>query len=677
MIFQLFFALSRCFQELKTCRRGKSSPSGEADFGPPKNFASSPATLTDYETLLKKNEETCKRYNFASGWSKVRVLGEGGYGKVFLLRKKKTKIARKVVLSQPSDCGFSPEEIIHIQMSHPNVLKLYCWEQKANVLCMNLEYCSRGDIASNLLKLDEKDAKSYFKQLLDGVAYIHLRGIVHRDLKPENLLVTKEKVLKISDFGLADFFIVNGKEIRLSETVGTESYMPPEVLQPRRKGYLGPPVDLWACGVIFFKLMTKRKPWSRADPNDEEYKIYTSMSFDIQVYPSLDEYIHSRFLCPMPLDYWGKVVVGIYCFKMIFQLFFALSRCFQELKTFRRGKSSPSGEADFGPPENFASSPATLTDCETLLKKNEETFKSYNFASGWTKVRVLGEGGYGKVFLLRKKKTKIARKVVLSQPSDCGFSPEEIIHIQMSHPNVLKLYCWEQKANVLCMNLEYCSRGDVASNLLNLDEKDAKSYFKQLLDGVAYIHLRGIVHRDLKPENLLLTKEKVLKISDFGLADFFIVNGKEIRLSETVGTESYMAPEVLQPRRKRYLGPPVDLWACGVIFFKLMTKRKPWSRADPNDEEYRMWVENRKGLYKKDGWKELNKALRTLLNLLLEPNPTQRIYGWRRIVSIDLTNRRIVGTNLCRTCAYVVIISDPDIGSTEPSSYGGTDVIHE
>ncbi|XP_076054402.1 serine/threonine-protein kinase Chk1-like [Oratosquilla oratoria] len=319
---------------------------------------------------------------------------------------------------------------------------------------------------------------------------------------------------------------------------------------------------------------------------------------------------------------------------MIFQLFFAVCRCFQELKNCRRGNTSTSKEPDFGGTENeenFASSPATLTDYESLLKKNEETCKRYNFASGWTKVRVLGEGGFGKVFLLRKKKTKIARKCVLSQPTEYGFSSEEIIHIQMSHPNVLKLYCWEQKANIVCFNLEYCSRGDSASHLIDLEEKDAKSYFKQLLDGVTYIHARGIVHRDLKPENLLVTKDKVVKISDFGLADFFIVNGKEIRLTEKVGTESYMPPEVLQTHRKRYQGPPVDLWACGIIFFKLMTKRKPWSRADLDDKEYKMWVENRKGLYKKDGWKELNKALRTLLNLLLEPNPTQRICGWRRV----------------------------------------------
>ncbi|XP_076054388.1 serine/threonine-protein kinase grp-like [Oratosquilla oratoria] len=253
-----------------------------------------------------------------------------------------------------------------------------------------------------------------------------------------------------------------------------------------------------------------------------------------------------------------RVVVGIYCFKMIFQLFFAVCRCFQDLKNYRRGNTSTSREPDFGGTENFASSPATLTDYESLLKKNEETCKRYKFASGWTKVRVLGEGGFGK-------------------------------------------------------------------------EKDAKCYFKQLLDGVTYIHARGIVHRDLKPENLLVTKDKVVKISDFGLADFFIVNGKEIRLTEKVGTESYMAPEVIQSHWKRYQGPPVDLWACGIIFLKLMTKRKPWSRADLDDKEYKMWVENRKGLYKKDGWKELNKALRTLLKLLLEPNPTQRICGWRRV----------------------------------------------
>ncbi|XP_076054392.1 serine/threonine-protein kinase Chk1-like [Oratosquilla oratoria] len=286
---------------------------------------------------------------------------------------------------------------------------------------------------------------------------------------------------------------------------------------------------------------------------------------------------------------------------MIFQLFFGLCHCFQELKNCRRGNSSTSREPDFGgaESENFASLPTTLTDFKSLLKKNEETCKRYNFASGWTKVRVLGEGGFGIVFLLRKKKTKIARKCVLSQPTEYGFSSEEIIHIQMSHPNVLKLYCWEQKANIVCFNLEYCSRGDIASHLIDLEEKDAKY--------------------------------KVVKISDFGLADFFIVNGKEIRLTEKVGTESYMPPEVLESQNKRYQGPPVDLWACGIIFFKLMTKRKPWSRADLDDNEYKLWVEERKGLYKKDGWKELNKALRTLLKLLLEPNPTQRICGWRRV----------------------------------------------
>ncbi|XP_076049461.1 serine/threonine-protein kinase Chk1-like [Oratosquilla oratoria] len=317
--------------------------------------------------------------------------------------------------------------------------------------------------------------------------------------------------------------------------------------------------------------------------------------------------------------------------KMILQEFFALCRYFQELSSNRRERTSKG--ADLDQTANFAKMPATPTDFAKVLKRNEEIVKHYNFSSGWTNVRVLGVGGFGKVFLLRNKrsKTRIACKVVLSQPLERGYSSEEIIHIQMTHANVLRLFCWEQKGNMLCLNLEYCSRGNLQSSLSDLNEEEVESYFKQLLDGVAYIHSRGVVHRDLKPENLLLTKDKVLKISDFGLADLFITDGEEVLVTGMVGTKSYMAPEVLRYKGKRYLGPPVDLWACGIILFNLMTTTKPWSRADPNDENYNMWVEKNEKIYNKDAWKKLNITSMTLLILLLEPNPVKRISGWKSL----------------------------------------------
>ncbi|XP_076059384.1 serine/threonine-protein kinase Chk1-like [Oratosquilla oratoria] len=318
---------------------------------------------------------------------------------------------------------------------------------------------------------------------------------------------------------------------------------------------------------------------------------------------------------------------------MIVQLFLALCRCLQEFNIRRKEKTATSRGMDFGRTTSFASMPATLTHCDKVLKENEETVNRYKFTSGWTRVGVLGQGGFGKVFLFEKEKTKalIARKVVSHRPSERGFRSEEMIHIQMSHPNVLKLFCWEQRAITLCLYLEYCSRGDMMSNIDVLSEKEVKSYFKQLLDGVKYLHSRGVAHRDLKPDNLLVTKDKVLKISDFGLACLFIKNGEETRLSGKVGTRPYMAPEVLQCHEKSYLGPPVDVWACGVIFFNMMTRRKPWAKADPKDKNYRRWAEKNKGIYKKEAWKKLNKTSRTLVSLLLEPDPLKRLSGWRSL----------------------------------------------
>lgn len=80
-----------------------------------------------------------------------------------------------------------------------------------------------------------------------------------------------------------------------------------------------------------------------------------------------------------------------------------------------------------------------------------------------------------------------------------------------------------------------------------LDEKHARVYFQQLLDGVAYCHERGVCHRDLKPENLLLDAAGRLKISDFGLSCLPEHNGRSMdALQTTCGTPNYVAPEVLR-----------------------------------------------------------------------------------------------------------------------------------
>ncbi|XP_076038351.1 uncharacterized protein LOC143023647 [Oratosquilla oratoria] len=102
----------------------------------------------------------------------------------------KRQIARKVVLSQPSERGFTCEEMIQIQLSHPNVLRLFCWEQKTKTLCLNLEYCSKGNLTTNMPYLSENEVKLYFKQLLDGVREANKPGkdVITGASRPETSL---------------------------------------------------------------------------------------------------------------------------------------------------------------------------------------------------------------------------------------------------------------------------------------------------------------------------------------------------------------------------------------------------------------------------------------------------------------------------------------------------------
>ena len=99
--------------------------------------------------------------------------------------------------------------------------------------------------------------------------------------------------------------------------------------------------------------------------------------------------------------------------------------------------------------------------------------------------------------------------------------------------------------------------------------------------------MKGISHRDLKIENILLDGGNNVKIADFGLSVFCshddaILNEGPNLNHTTVGTMSYMAPEVL--KNEGYDGTLADVWSCGVILFFILTGRKPFENDDYRTE---------------------------------------------------------------------------------------------
>ncbi|KAF5308191.1 hypothetical protein FQR65_LT06371 [Abscondita terminalis] len=103
-----------------------------------------------------------------------------------------------------------------------------------------------------------------------------------------------------------------------------------------------------------------------------------------------------------------------------------------------------------------------------------------------------------------------------------------------------------------------------------LTEPQIKCYLKMLLLGVKYMHENHIMHRDLKPANLLIAKNGVLKIADFGLARIFVENEPTRKYSHQVATRWYRAPELLYG--SHHYTNSVDMWAVGCIGAELYNK---------------------------------------------------------------------------------------------------------
>ena len=122
---------------------------------------------------------------------------------------------------------------------------------------------------------------------------------------------------------------------------------------------------------------------------------------------------------------------------------------------------------------------------------------------------------------------------------------------------------------------------DIISMTGKFNDKVARHYFKQLASGVSHCHDFGIAHRDLKPENVFMTNNYELKVADFGLST--MLEGKDGKglLNTYVGTEAYMAPEILEG--KSYDGRQVDVFACGIILFIMIAQVPPFFQANKDD----------------------------------------------------------------------------------------------
>ncbi|RGB25953.1 kinase-like domain-containing protein [Rhizophagus diaphanus] len=194
----------------------------------------------------------------------------------------------------------------------------------------------------------------------------------------------------------------------------------------------------------------------------------------------------------------------------------------------------------------------------------------------------IGKGKYGRVHLATNKSSGyiVALKILLKQElkhDKLLRQLEREVEIQgnLNHPNILKLYGYFQDEKRVVMILEWASLGTLYAQLkrqIRFVEKQASRYIAQIAKSLKYVHERHIVHRDLKPENLLIDKQGVLKLADFGWATY-VQDFTNSSLKTICGTLDYLAPEMV--KRQPY-NEKVDVWALGIICYELLVGVPPF-----------------------------------------------------------------------------------------------------
>jgi hypothetical protein len=194
-------------------------------------------------------------------------LGKGAMGIVFRAWDK--VLDRKVAVKQLSrvlsgddeyTSRFRREAKALARLTHPNVVQVFDLVEDGSRLWMVLEYVDGGDLASYLKesgRLSVSEAASIVMPVADGLAFAHDQGIVHRDLKPANVLLTGERVPKISDFGIAK--LSQSSELtQLGSVLGSPPYMSPEQCSG---GSVDARTDIYALGITLYELLSGQVPF--------------------------------------------------------------------------------------------------------------------------------------------------------------------------------------------------------------------------------------------------------------------------------------------------------------------------------------------------------------------------------------------------------------------------------
>ncbi|XP_050792500.1 ribosomal protein S6 kinase alpha-3 isoform X2 [Gopherus flavomarginatus] len=597
----------------------------------------------------------------------LKVLGQGSFGKVFLVKKISgsdarqlyaMKVLKKATLKVRDRVRTKMERDILVEVNHPFIVKLHYAFQTEGKLYLILDFLRGGDLFTRLSKevmFTEEDVKFYLAELALALDHLHSLGIIYRDLKPENILLDEEGHIKLTDFGLSKESIDHEK--KAYSFCGTVEYMAPEVVN--RRGHTQS-ADWWSFGVLMFEMLTGTLPFQGKD-RKETMTMILKAKLGMPQFLSPEAQSLLRMLFKRnPANRLGAGPDGVEEIKR--HLFFST---IDWNKLYRREIHPPFKPATGRPEDTFYFDPeftaktpkdspgippsanahqlfrgfsfvAIASDDESQAMQTVGVHSivqlhrnSIQFTDGYEVKEDIGVGSYSicKRCIHKATNMEYAVKIIDKSKRD----PTEEIEILLrygQHPNIITLKDVYDDGKYVYVVTELMKGGELLDKILRqkfFSEREASAVLLTITRTVEYLHAQGVVHRDLKPSNILYVDEsgnpESIRICDFGFA-------KQLRaenglLMTPCYTANFVAPEVL--KRQGY-DAACDIWSLGVLLYTMLTGYTPFANG-PDDTPEEILARIGSGKFSLTGgyWNSVSITAKDLVSKMLHVDPHQRL----------------------------------------------------
>ncbi|VDM32545.1 unnamed protein product [Hydatigera taeniaeformis] len=587
----------------------------------------------------------------------LSVIGQGSFGKVFLVKKISgkdsqtvyaMKVLKKAVLKVKDRMRSKTERDILAKMKHPFIVSLNYAFQTEGKIYLILEFVKGGDLFSRLAKelmFTEQDVMFYLAEIAVAIDHLHKLGIVYRDLKPENILLTEEGHIKLTDFGLSKEALYDGIDGSKSYSFcGTVEYMAPEIVT--RRGH-GPAADWWSFGVLMYEMLTGTLPF-HADSKKETMSQIMKAKLEMpqMLSPGAQGLLRQLFKRTpanrlgygpdgfkklqaheffQPINWTDLVNLRITPpFKPTCMLD-NLAFNFDKEYTNRTPKDSPASPPSASAHELFRGFSYVAP---FLMDKRISGVKFKEFHGDYQILEEIGKGSYSTAYKCKQNSTGnvCAVKIIDETLHD----PTEEVQILLRFkgvPNIVTLRDVYECDGKVYLVTDYLSGGELFDKIMRhkfFSEKEASSVLEVLARTLDILHRQMVVHRDLKPSNILYADStctpESIRICDFGFA-------KQLRaenglLMTPCYTAQFAAPEVLKMQGYHMA---CDIWSLGILLHTMLTGRIPFATG-PNDppEVILQRIEIGPPQLTDPCWSSVSDAAKYLVLSMLNVDPSKR-----------------------------------------------------